>query len=125
MTERYLASGRRFVADTAKAVAEDLRDWWTYLLEFERRWDEATTEDVTTYRDVMAATVSPHTHEPYNETTVARRVGTVLNFRSEERRVGKECVSTCRSRWSTEHEKKKTKKAKREKKSIRKESRYR
>src|SRR3546814_20459512 len=24
-------------------------------------------------------------------------------FRSEERRVGKECVSTCRSRWSTNH----------------------
>src|SRR3546814_8510096 len=23
--------------------------------------------------------------------------------RSEERRVGKECVSTCRSRWSTKH----------------------
>src|SRR3546814_15854960 len=28
-------------------------------------------------------------------------------FRSEERRVGKECVSTCRSRWSPYHEKKK------------------
>src|SRR3546814_12981617 len=27
--------------------------------------------------------------------------------RSEERRVGKECVSTCRSRWSAEPEKKK------------------
>src|SRR3546814_20622404 len=27
--------------------------------------------------------------------------------RSEERRVGKECVSTCSSRWSTYHEKKK------------------
>src|SRR3546814_3181122 len=26
-----------------------------------------------------------------------------LNGRSEERRVGKECVSTCRSRWSTYH----------------------
>src|SRR3546814_13696380 len=24
-------------------------------------------------------------------------------LRSEERRVGKECVSTCRSRWSTDH----------------------
>src|SRR3546814_11657825 len=24
-------------------------------------------------------------------------------FRSEERRVGKECVSTCRSRWSPHH----------------------
>src|SRR3546814_14413152 len=27
--------------------------------------------------------------------------------RSEERRVGKECVSTCRSRWSPKHKKKK------------------
>src|SRR3546814_91431 len=26
-----------------------------------------------------------------------------ITYRSEERRVGKECVSTCRSRWSTEH----------------------
>src|SRR3546814_11942872 len=30
--------------------------------------------------------------------------------RSEERRVGKECVSTCRYRWSTNHKKKKKKK---------------
>src|SRR3546814_15145563 len=29
-------------------------------------------------------------------------------LRSEERRVGKECVSTCRSRWSPYHSKKKT-----------------
>src|SRR3546814_6476942 len=28
--------------------------------------------------------------------------------RSEERRVGKECVSTCRSRWSPHHENKKS-----------------
>src|SRR3546814_16581031 len=31
------------------------------------------------------------------------------DHRSEERRVGKECVSTCRSRWSPYHAKKKTK----------------
>src|SRR3546814_1039650 len=29
--------------------------------------------------------------------------GIVLGGRSEERRVGKECVSTCRSRWSPYH----------------------
>src|SRR3546814_12448450 len=29
-----------------------------------------------------------------------------LSGRSEERRVGKECVSTCRSRWSPYHQKK-------------------
>src|SRR3546814_14583684 len=28
-------------------------------------------------------------------------------WRSEERRVGKECVSTCSSRWSPQHKKKK------------------
>src|SRR3546814_13825158 len=32
--------------------------------------------------------------------------------RSEERRVGKECVSTCRSRWSPYHKKKKNTKTK-------------
>src|SRR3546814_18937001 len=31
------------------------------------------------------------------------------SIRSEERRVGKECVSTCRSRWSPYHYKKKFK----------------
>src|SRR3546814_5050574 len=30
-------------------------------------------------------------------------VGILGNARSEERRVGKECVSTCRSRWSPYH----------------------
>src|SRR3546814_14275934 len=34
--------------------------------------------------------------------------------RSDERRVGKECVSTCRSRWSPDHSKKKTRKNKKE-----------
>src|SRR3546814_15598744 len=27
----------------------------------------------------------------------------IVGMRSEERRVGKECVSTCRSRWSPDH----------------------
>src|SRR3546814_11559940 len=34
-------------------------------------------------------------------------LGPARHLRSEERRVGKECVSTCRSRWSPYHEKKK------------------
>src|SRR3546814_15313297 len=43
-------------------------------------------------------------------TAIARARGIVTlidNTRSEERRVGKECVSTCRSRWSLYHYKKK------------------
>src|SRR3546814_15971749 len=38
--------------------------------------------------------------------------GTSLCIRSEERRVGTECVSTCRSRGSPNHQKKKTEKTK-------------
>src|SRR3546814_14823840 len=36
---------------------------------------------------------------------VAGGVGPLIKGRSEERRVGKECVSTCRSRWSPYHKK--------------------
>src|SRR3546814_15646823 len=32
-----------------------------------------------------------------------RDISTEAGMRSEERRVGKECVSTCRSRWSPYH----------------------
>src|SRR3546814_15269460 len=35
------------------------------------------------------------------------RIQRIARSRSEERRVGKECVSTCRSRWSPYHYKKK------------------
>src|SRR3546814_2690679 len=35
--------------------------------------------------------------------TCAQRLRPVMLTRSEERRVGKECVSTCRSRWSPYH----------------------
>src|SRR3546814_19304329 len=53
-------------------------------------------------------------HQPGQaDDAVAIRIAGVLGFgsargdchgiRSAERRVGKECVSTCRSRWSPEH----------------------
>src|SRR3546814_11072336 len=38
--------------------------------------------------------------------SVASRCAGRVASRSEERRVGKECVSTCRSRWSPYHSKK-------------------
>src|SRR3546814_9593320 len=39
---------------------------------------------------------------PINELSL-RSLRSHLSLRSEERRVGKECVSTCRSRWSPYH----------------------
>src|SRR3546814_16014370 len=45
----------------------------------------------------------------YTVMSKRRLLQLVEEKRSEERRVGKECVSTCRSRLSPEHTKKKTK----------------
>src|SRR3546814_16372128 len=37
------------------------------------------------------------------EAAACEPMARILSTRSEERRVGKECVSTCRSRWSPYH----------------------
>src|SRR3546814_9937649 len=49
--------------------------------------------------DLPADRESRSVHRP----PVAREGAGFLRARSEERRVGKECVSTCRSRWSPYH----------------------
>src|SRR3546814_14279813 len=52
----------------------------------------------STYTDKLSGIVNPRTgrvHTSYHQGSVA----TGRISRSEERRVGKECVSTCRSRW--------------------------
>src|SRR3546814_19442365 len=50
-------------------------------------------------KDWLATGLSPE------EMQAARRIAADIGTyrRSEERRVGKECVSTCRSRWSPYH----------------------
>ena len=53
------------------------------------RWDIKTT--YLALKDIL---ISSHTILP----SLVR-----VQNRSEERRVGKECVSTCRSRWSPYH----------------------
>src|SRR3546814_15340182 len=45
----------------------------------------------------------PWSLEDGRSTPPAERGWSDLARRSEERRVGKECVSTCRSRWSPDH----------------------
>src|SRR3546814_17141819 len=65
---------------------------------------------------VTGAPVEPHgasSMVPVGKTLLGRTMEATGNphdgRRSEERRVGKECVSKCRSRGSPSHEKKKTK----------------
>src|SRR3546814_5483038 len=59
------------------------------------------TRDVTPYLAAATVYVLPSYREGLPRTVLeAMSTG---RARSEERRVGKECVSTCRSRWSPYH----------------------
>src|SRR3546814_14592214 len=50
------------------------------------------------------APAAPEPAEPVSSIDVGQLVEALASSdRSEERRVGKECVSTCRSRWSPYH----------------------
>src|SRR3546814_12164291 len=61
---------------------------------------------------LLAAKVLQDRHHPYAQGWDAADLASILRaiesyYRSEERRVGKECVRTCRSGWSPYHKKKK------------------
>src|SRR3546814_16744457 len=57
---------------------------------------------------IKERTMSQILEGKYPERVVEKAVERMITRnRSEERRVGKECVGTCRSRWSTYHYKKK------------------
>src|SRR3546814_19107350 len=56
------------------------------------------------YPDGFEVTLDCPNDRYVNDEKVCQAVASMLaRIRSEERRVGKECVRTCRSRWSTDH----------------------
>src|SRR3546814_13769508 len=76
------------------------------------RREAGTRDEPRVQRMTTTAGADPSVVGPYLAEALADRAwktcSVTLIARSEERRVGKECVSTCRSRWSPYHEKKKT-----------------
>src|SRR3546814_12172738 len=64
--------------------------------------------DPLLHRNAAHASIAPHKDHAISLIPSGQgRPWPHQHRRSEERRVGKECVSTCRSRWSPYHEKKK------------------
>src|SRR3546814_15631016 len=82
---------------------------WTFLYIMSKSWAEKNkTTEATNVKGGESNYANLHENgtgpfmivdrQPDVKTTPKRFAG-----RSEERRVGKECVSTCRSRWSPQH----------------------
>src|SRR3546814_17670813 len=68
---------------------------------------DVCSSDLGTGKTLLAKAVAGEAGVPFFSLSGADFVEMFVG-RSEERRVGKECVSTCRSRWSPYHYKKKT-----------------
>src|SRR3546814_11756250 len=96
---RYLGPGLVRAALVAQDDAVD-----DHLLG-DRAAPGAAGESVVIARDPDDARRRGLGMEPFRDggNDARRRFAVVKTVRSEERRVGKECVRTCRSRWSPEH----------------------
>src|SRR3546814_18758922 len=67
---------------------------------------ELLLDGLAGHRDAVAvqvAAVEQRPHDDLHAADLEEVLGDVAPARSEERRVGKECVSTFRSRWSPDH----------------------
>src|SRR3546814_3276516 len=74
-----------------------------------RRGTAVVLPDATVQRPGLPDVAATHAireevdHVTRHQPSPARWASAACSARSEERRVGKECVSTCRSRWSPHH----------------------
>src|SRR3546814_10218109 len=84
-----------------------ISDWSSDVCSSDLRCITALEDAGFNLRDLLAWTRPRATHRAQRLSIVFDRRGdramAARWSRSEERRVGKECVSTCRSRWSPYH----------------------
>ena len=77
------------------------------VLAFEHERPQTFVVDVTLHLDLAAAGQSDDLNDTIDYGRVAKDITAVIEGphvdRSEERRVGKECLRLCRSRWSPYH----------------------
>src|SRR3546814_10307809 len=95
--DRQCASGLMAIATAAKQIIVDRMD--VVVAGGVESISMVQTKEMRATPDPELLAMVPDIYMPMLQTAevVAKR------YRSEERRVGKECVSTCRSRWSPYH----------------------
>src|SRR3546814_9470037 len=101
------------VSDEAKAASEGLASLTPQQFRVLTMVCEGLLNKQIAYElSVSEATIKAHVTAIFRKlgvrtrtqaTLLLQQMGSIPTSRSEERRVGKECVSTCRSRWSPDH----------------------
>ena len=96
----YEAHVRDFTSD--KAISAELKHQFGTFAAFAERLDYLKDLGVT-HIQLLPVLSYYFVNELQNGKRLDAYASSDSNYRSEERRVGKECVSTCRSRWSPYH----------------------
>src|SRR3546814_18510173 len=97
---------KRFIlSDLDEFAANDVKlkvigDWRALAPDVVKLIDNALDRTAGNKRTTLAVALN---YGAQDELVRAARAAAASEDRSEERRVGKECVSTCRSRWSPYH----------------------
>src|SRR3546814_12176396 len=93
-SDLYLKKNPRVILEALEALREEQR----------QAGEAAAKTALDTNRDALYANpMTPVSGNPRGDVTLIEFFDYQCGYRSEERRVGNECVSTCRSRWSPDH----------------------
>src|SRR3546814_13120237 len=84
----------------AEMVTDSLRALFLEACGYETKVFEFISLDHTNKNKMILAVKRAEAVDPAE---LLAKIQELKAFRSEERRVGKECVSKCRSRWSPDH----------------------
>lgn len=80
LVNQFIHRGRFRKKHTQKAAAYDLADWFRFLADEGRAWDDVDADLVAAYRDGREKKVSNQTHELIKEQTVIRRMLYIFSF---------------------------------------------
>src|SRR3546814_10417829 len=81
-----------------------ISDWSSDVCSSDLRWSKGRTDQECLRIVLLYARCRCLSRRPTRKSAQSTPLSELLSvLRSEERRVGKECVSTCRSRWSPDH----------------------
>ena len=75
-----VVSGRTSSARTWRSYAYQFADWLSYCERIGLNWRHATELNIATYRNILAAEVSPHTGRALRRSTINHKLGVICQF---------------------------------------------
>jgi len=83
-----VVSGRTSSAKTWRSYAYQFADWLSFCERIGLEWRHATELNLATYRNILAAEVSPHTGRALRRSTINHKLGVICQFYSFAQRRG-------------------------------------